>query len=95
LIGVVLMALATAMMLATSAKFWNDAGGFGSAADYVKDGKQSDVIAAVFDAGFIVSFIGSAIIAFGLASTHAQAPQYRQVETMIPPMQYPPQQPRQ
>jgi uncharacterized membrane protein len=90
LIGVVIMAIAVAMLLAISATFWNDLA-YGTVEDYIADGKQADLYSVFYDIGLLIVFVGIAIMAFGFASTHSQTPQYRQVETMIPPTQYPPQ----
>lgn len=91
MIGIVLMAMAVAMILAISPNYWNDVA-YGTVEDYIKDGKQADLYGALFDVGLMVVFIGIAIIAFGLATARPEPIQYRPVETMIPPQQYPPQQ---
>jgi hypothetical protein len=94
-VGVVVMAMADAMILATSPKYWNDVG-YGTVDDFVKDGKQLDMFSAIFDAGLLVVFVGIAIMAFGLASAVPKPQQPRQVETIIPPARYqPPQYPQQ
>jgi LPS O-antigen subunit length determinant protein (WzzB/FepE family) len=91
LVGVVVMAIAVAMLLAISPNYWNDIE-YGTTADWVKDGKQADMFSAILDVGLLVVFVGIAIMAFGLASSFSPPPQYRPVETMIPPQQYQPQQ---
>lgn len=95
MIGVVIMAMASAMILAISPHYWNDVG-YGTVDDFVKDGKQADLYSTLLDVGLMVVFIGIAIMAFGLASAEPKPQQPRQVETMIPPQQYqPPQYPQQ
>jgi hypothetical protein len=91
LVGVVVMAIAVAMILAISPNYWNDIQ-YGTEADWVKDGKQLDMFGAILDAGLLTVFVGIAIMAFGLASSFSPPQQYRPVETMIPPQQYPQQQ---
>ena len=89
MIGIVIMAMAIAMILAVSPNYWNDVA-WGTTEDVVKDGKQADLYGALFDVGLMVVFIGIAIMAFGLATARPELTQYRPVETMIPPQQYPP-----
>lgn len=88
-IGVIIMAISVAMMLAISPDYWHDIA-YGSAEDYIEDGKLADVFNAIFDVGLLVVFMGIAIVAFGLATAEPKPQQYRPVETMIPSMQYPP-----
>jgi len=89
IVGVVIMALAVAMILAISPNYWNDVQ-YGTTADWVKDGKQADLYGAILDVGLLVVFVGIAIMAFGLATAEPKPAQYRPVETMIPPQQYQP-----
>jgi len=92
MVGVVIMAMAVAMILAISPNYWNDVA-YGTVEDYIKDGKQADLYNALFDLGLLVVFVGIAIIAFGLATAEPKPQQYRPVETVIPPLQYSPPQP--
>jgi len=89
IIGVVIMAMAVAMMLAISPNYWNDLQ-YGTESDWVSDGKQADLFSAIMDVGLLVVFVGVAIMAFGLATAEPKPAQYRPVETIIPPQQYQP-----
>jgi hypothetical protein len=96
LVGIVIMAITVAMLIAISPNYWNDVA-YGTMDEYIQDGKQADLINAFFDVGLLVFFIGIAIMAFGLATAEPKPSSFRQVETVMPlqQYQYPPSQPQQ
>ena len=89
MVGVVMMALATAMLLAMSPDYW-DAVGYGTREEVIQKGTEADQYGALFHVGLIVVFIGIAVMAFGLASARSETMRYRPPETVIPPVQYQP-----
>ena len=89
LVGIIIMAISMSMILAVSPDYWNDAA-YGTTDDWVKTGKQLDLYYTIGNLGMIVAFFGIAVIAFGLATAEPKPQQYRPVETVIPPQQYPP-----
>ena len=92
LVGIVIIAISDLLLADANDNLW-DQWWLGSDEDYMNAGKQVDKYALLWEAGFVTILVGAAIMAFGLATMEPRGIQYRQVETVIPPMQYPPPSP--